>query len=139
MEEIEKALSVALKAHSGQKDKAGQPYILHPIRVMQRVESYQAKIVALLHDVLEDSDFSLADLKEIGFAPQVLEALVCLTKAENEDYFDYLKRIAQNALAKEVKKADLQDNLDVTRLMVLTEKDRERLNKYLKALRFLKE
>ncbi|MHB2150489.1 GTP pyrophosphokinase [Calditrichota bacterium LG25] len=137
MDALEAALKIALKAHTGQKDRAGMPYIFHPLRVMHNVFGSNAKIVALLHDVLEDSDCTLQELKEHGFSREVLEAVDCLTRRPNEAYFDYLQRIAQNPLAVQVKIADLNDNLDIKRLDVITEEDRRRLNKYLKALRML--
>lgn len=139
MNALEKALALALKAHAGQKDKAGQPYILHPLRVMLQMENTQTKIVALLHDVLEDSNITLQELKQAGFDPQILEAVDCLTRREQEDYFTYLERVAQNKLALSVKIADLKDNLDVTRLKEITPADQQRLNKYLKALTFLQD
>ncbi len=139
MNALEKALALALKAHAGQKDKAGQPYILHPLRVMLQMEDTQTKIVALLHDVLEDSNITLQELKQAGFDPQILEAVDCLTRREQEDYFTYLERVAQNKLALSVKIADLKDNLDVTRLKEITPADQQRLNKYLKALTFLQD
>ena len=138
MTALEKALALALKAHAGQKDKADQPYILHPLRVMVQMEDSRAKIVALLHDVLEDSEITLNELSQAGFEDEILQAVDCLTKRDGEDYFAYLERVAQNKLARQVKMADLKDNLDVTRLKEITPADRQRLNKYLKALSFLR-
>jgi len=138
MTALEKALALALKAHAGQKDKADQPYILHPLRVMVQMEDSRAKIVALLHDVLEDSEMTLNELSQAGFEDEILQAIDCLTKRDGEDYFAYLERVAQNKLARQVKIADLKDNLDVTRLKEITPADRQRLNKYLKALSFLR-
>jgi len=138
MTALEKALALALKAHAGQKDKADQPYILHPLRVMVQMEDSRAKIVALLHDVLEDSEMTLNELSQAGFEDEILQAVDCLTKRDGEDYFAYLERVAQNKLARQVKMADLKDNLDVTRLKEITPADRQRLNKYLKALSFLR-
>jgi len=138
MTALEKALALALKAHAGQKDKADQPYILHPLRVMVQMEDSRAKIVALLHDVLEDSEMTLNELSQAGFEDEILQAIDCLTKRDGEDYFAYLERVAQNKLARQVKMADLKDNLDVTRLKEITPADRQRLNKYLKALSFLR-
>ena len=139
MNALEKALKIALKAHNGQQDKAGQPYILHPLRVMHQVNSLPAKVVALLHDVVEDSEFTFEDLDRAGFDPEILQAVRCLTKHPDEDYFAYLRRIAGNTLALQVKIADLKDNLDVTRLPEIELRDVERLNRYLKALSFLQQ
>jgi len=139
MNALEKALKIALKAHNGQQDKAGQPYILHPLRVMHQVNSLPAKVVALLHDVVEDSEFTFEDLDRAGFDPEILQAVRCLTKHPDEDYFAYLRRIAGNTLALQVKIADLKDNLDVTRLREIEPRDVERLNRYLKALSFLQQ
>ncbi len=137
MTALEKALALALKAHAGQKDKADQPYILHPLRVMLQMEDYKTKIVALLHDVLEDSEMTLQELSQAGFEDEILQAVDCLTKRDGEDYFAYLERVVQNKLARQVKMADLKDNLDITRLKEITPADRQRLNRYLKALSFL--
>ena len=130
---LEKARKIAEKAHEGQMDKGGHPYILHPLRVMNRCETEMEKITALLHDVLEDSDHTLEDLRREGFAEEILEALVCLTHLEGEDYMTYIERICQNPLAARVKYADLQDNMDISRIPQPTEKDFARLEKYKKA------
>ena len=130
---LEKARKIAEKAHEGQMDKGGHPYILHPLRVMNRCETEMEKIAALLHDVLEDSDHTLEDLRREGFAEEILEALVCLTHLEGEDYMAYIERICQNPLAARVKHADLQDNMDISRIPQPTEKDFARLEKYKKA------
>ncbi len=136
--DLEKALSIALKAHCGQKDKNGFPYVFHPIRVMLSLNDPVAQIVALLHDVAEDSDISVEYLQKAGFDAQIVEAVGCLTKGENEDYFDYIKRVKQNPLARTVKLADLQDNLNLNRLNVIDENDFKRFKKYLKAKEILK-
>ncbi|MCD6374457.1 MAG: hypothetical protein J7L94_02960 [Caldisericaceae bacterium] len=94
--------------------------------------------MALLHDVLEDSEMTLNELSQAGFEDEILQAIDCLTKRDGEDYFAYLERVAQNKLARQVKMADLKDNLDVTRLKEITPADRQRLNNYLKALSFLR-
>ncbi len=135
--ELEKALSLALKAHQGQKDKSGQPYILHPVRVMLRFQETEARIVALLHDVLEDSDISIDELQHAGFGTKIIEAVRCLTRKPNEEYLDYIRRIKENPLARKVKLADLKDNLDVNRLEELQAKDCRRLERYLQAKKIL--
>jgi len=132
---IDKALEIAIKAHAGQVDKAGEPYILHPLRLMSQFIDKDLMIVSILHDVVEDSDFTLNDLIEEGFAPQIIDALNCLTKLENEDYNSFIKRVMSNPLAIKVKIADIKDNLNITRLSKpLSSSDIERLKKYQLAL-----
>ena len=134
---LERAISIAVEAHRGQKDRNGAPYILHPLRMMCRVDTETEKIVAVLHDVVEDTDWTFKDLKREGFGDQILKALDCLTKREAENYGDFVRRSASDDLARRVKIADLEDNMDVRRLRVVSEKDRERLGKYLRAWRQL--
>ena len=136
---LEKALALALQAHQGQTDKSGLPYILHPIRLMMRVEDSQAKVVALLHDVLEDSDMTENDLKNAGFDKQIIEAVVCLTKTPSTDYMEYIRRIKKNSLATQVKLVDLEDNLNANRLKEIEQKDCERMARYLQARKILLE
>lgn len=139
MATLEKAFEIALAAHKGQKDKAGADYILHPLRVMQRGETEIEKICGLLHDVVEDGGVTFADLKDAGFSDEVIEVLKCLTKAqEDEDYGKFMDRVLLNPVAVKVKLNDLLDNMDITRLNELNENDVNRLNKYLKAYRKLK-
>lgn len=135
---LEKAILIATKAHMGQVDKAGKSYILHPLRVMQKVASIDAKIVAILHDVVEDTEITLEDLRKEGFSREILEALGLLTHIKGVPYMDYVVEVKKNSLAREVKIADLYDNLDLDRLSVLTEKDLKRIKKYKDALYFLK-
>lgn len=139
MSNLERALAIAVEAHKGQKDKYGAPYILHPLRVMARVNSDSEKIVAILHDVVEDTDWTFQQLRKEGFSDEVIRALDCVTKREGEPYEDFVKRSASNALARRVKLADLEDNMDIRRLNSVEAKDAERLNKYLKAWRELRE
>jgi (p)ppGpp synthase/HD superfamily hydrolase len=135
---LEKAIAIAVKAHRGQKDRNGAPYILHPLRVMARVDTDAEKTVAILHDVVEDTHWTFEELAKEGFPNEILEALKCVTKREGEDYEDFVKRSASNELARHVKLADLEDNMDARRLSNVTEKDAERFKKYLRAWRFLK-
>ncbi len=100
---LDKALNIAYKAHSRQTDKAGAPYILHPMRVALRCQTEEEKIVALLHDVVEDTLITLEDLKAQVFSDNVLSALKCLTKIESEDYEAFIQRVATNPLATKVK------------------------------------
>lgn len=113
---LKKALEIACKAHNGQVDKGGNPYILHPIGVALNCNTQQEKIVALLHDVVEDTPITIEDLRMAGFANGIIDAVKCLTKTEGEEYKDFIKRVSTNKLATQVKIRDLKDNMDVTRL-----------------------
>ena len=136
---LERAIEIAQEAHKGVKDKGGHDYINHPIRVMHAMSNDQEKIVAILHDVVEDSDWTFERLKEEGFEDSVIESLRCITKySEEEDYQEFIKRAATNKIATKVKMADIEDNLDLSRLGTLTEKDLTRIEKYKKALKYLK-
>lgn len=136
---LETAISLAVEAHAGQKDKAGKPYILHPLRLMLQMETESEMITAALHDVVEDSDTSMEQLRELGFPPAVLEALQLLTHdSENVPYEAYVAAIKENQIARRVKLADLAHNMDVRRLPPpLTESDWRRLNKYRLAWKML--
>ena len=131
---LEKATRLAEKAHQGQLDKGGHPYILHPKRVAEKCATKTEKITALLHDVLEDSEYTLDDLRKEGFGEDILEALTYLTHRDGEGYAEYIERICENPLAVRVKYADLQDNMDISRIPNPTERDYARLEKYKKAL-----
>ena len=136
---LERAIEIAQEAHKGVKDKGGHDYIHHPIRVMHAMSNDQEKIVAILHDVVEDSDWTFDRLKEEGFEDSVIQSLRCVTKySEEEDYQEFIKRAATNKIATKVKMADIEDNLDLSRLGTLTEKDLTRIEKYKKALKYLK-
>jgi (p)ppGpp synthase/HD superfamily hydrolase len=135
---LERAIEIAVEAHKGQVDKGGSPYILHPLRVMMSVNGESEKIVAVLHDVVEDSDWTFDGLLEEGFCIEVIEALKSVTKeSEDEDYELFIQRAMQNPIGCKVKIADLRDNLDVTRISDITEKDVKRIKKYKKALKLL--
>ena len=134
MSTLTKAIEIAVSAHKGQKDKSGADYILHPLRVMGRGETEVEKICGVLHDVIEDSDWTFEKLKSEGFSVEVIDVLRCVTKkSEEEDYDIFIDRVIQNPTAIRVKINDLLDNLDVTRLVELNEWDLKRLNKYLTA------
>ena len=135
---IEKAIQIVVKAHEHQRDKAGQPYIFHLLRVMERGNTKTEKICGILHDLVEDTDWTFEKLKKEGFSDEVLGVLDCVTRRENEDYDAFIYRISQNPIAIKVKLNDLQDNMDIRRLKTITDKDKERLNKYLKAYHYLK-
>lgn len=136
---LEKAIAIAIKAHKGQVDKGGKPYIGHPYRVMDKVKTDEEKIVAVLHDTIEDTFVTPEYLKEQGFSQEIIEGVLSVTKKENEDYEEFIKRAALNPLGKAVKIADLEDNMDVRRLKYPMDIwDFKRLNKYLKAYNYLK-
>lgn len=139
LELLEKAIGIAVAAHHGQKDRYGAPYILHPLRVMARVNSVPEKIVAILHDVVEDTDWTFAALEKEGFPEPLLTALRCVTKQEGEPYEQFVERSASDSLARRVKLADLEDNLDLRRFKEIKEQDRDRLEKYQRAWRRLKQ
>lgn len=139
MSTLEDAISLAVEAHRGQRDKAGRPYILHPLRVMMRLETDEERTVAILHDVVEDTPWTLERLRERGYPAEVLAALDALTKREGETYEDFVERLRPNALARRVKLADLEDNMDVRRLAAVTPKDAERLARYRAAWARLRE
>jgi (p)ppGpp synthase/HD superfamily hydrolase len=132
MNQLEKAIAVALKAHEGKLDKSGKPYILHPLHLMMQMDTDEAQITAVLHDVVEDSDMTLDDLARTGFSRDVLDALELLTHdKENVLYQDYIIGISSNDLARKVKLADLAHNMDQSRLPTpLTVRDEERLQRY---------
>jgi hypothetical protein len=137
---IDKALSCALYVHGDVKDKSGQPYILHPLRVMAAVEGEDAKVAAILHDVLEDSSMTADDLRSDGFAEPVIEAVLCLTHRESESYADYVVRCKGNEVARRVKLADLEDNSRPARAILRPERldsDMARLRKYFLSYKFL--
>lgn len=124
------AFSIAQSAHMNQQDKGGMPYLLHPIRVSQKCRTCESKIAALLHDAVEDSSISLDHLREKGISERVVNAVDSLTRRKNESYKDYIVRISLDPIAIEVKIADLEDNMDVSRLDRLTDADITRLSKY---------
>jgi len=130
---LEKAIRLAVQAHHGQRDKVGQPYILHPLRMMLRMETDWERIAAILHDVVEDTPITLADLRRAGFSQAVLVAVDCLTKREGESYAQFIQRAKANPIARRVKIADLEDNLDLSRLPHVSSRDRKRLEKYRRA------
>ena len=137
MATLEKAIEIAINAHMGQNDLNGQPYILHPLRVMMRFSLLHDQITAVLHDVIEDSDMTIDYLKEQGFDDEIVYAVQCITKKNNEPYDSYLARVRQSPIALRVKIADLEDNMDIRRMNSIKARDIERLNKYLRAQHLL--
>ncbi len=130
---LEKAILLAVKGHMGQVDKGGHPYILHPLRVMLNCKSTEAKTVAVLHDILEDTPMTAEELRKEGFSEEIIEALQCLTKPKKQDYMKYIETVCRNPLAAQVKYADLTDNMDLSRLTEVTERDLRRVEQYKKA------
>lgn len=139
MPTLEDAIALAVEAHRGQRDKAGQTYILHPLRVMMRLETEAERMAAILHDVVEDTPYTLERLRALGYPEEVLGALDCLTKREGESYEAFIERVRPHPLARRVKLADLEDNMDVRRLPAVGPKESERLARYRAAWARLKE
>ena len=140
MATIEKAIRIAARAHEGQQDKEGLPYILHPLRVMQAVEGEDAQIVAVLHDVLEDTAVTADNLRKVGFGEPILAAVECVTHRKDEPYADYVVRCKENEIARRVKLADLEDNSRLARTILRPQRlqaDFARIHRYVLAYKFL--
>ena len=134
MSSLERAIAIAARAHEGQVDKAGMPYILHPLRVMLAVRTPEERIVAVLHDVLEDTAVSIEDLRAEGFPDPVLAALVSVTKREGEEYPEFVQRAIADPIGRRVKLAELLDNSDLSRIPGPTPRDLERMERYRRAI-----
>lgn len=136
MGNLEKAIEIAAKAHAGQIDKAGMPYILHPLRMMMKMNTLEEQIAATLHDVVEDTDYKLSDLQKAGFSEEVIYAVECLThepdpaKDKNEDYAGFIEQVKKSRIAVNVKIADIEDNMDLCRLNKIDKKAVKRLKRY---------
>lgn len=140
MATLERAIEIARQAHAGQVDKAGADYIGHLIRVMEMGETEEEKIVGILHDVVEDSDWTFGMLEAEGFSNEIIEALRCVTKvSKEENYNHFIDRVLTNELSRQVKLYDLKDNMDLTRISEPTDEDIQRLEKYRKAYIYLRE
>lgn len=139
MSTLERAIAIAAEAHAGQVDKAGAPYILHPLRVMLRLTGIEERTAAVLHDVVEDTDWTLERLRAEGFSDAVLTALEAVTHRDGEAYEDFIRRAAADPIGRRVKMADLEDNLDLTRLDRVTARDEVRAAKYRRAIELLHE
>ncbi|MFJ7312990.1 HD domain-containing protein [Pseudomonas sp. NPDC098747] len=131
---LERAIAIAATAHAGQVDKGGAPYILHPLKVMLRMTTLKERIVAVLHDVVEDCEISLDDLRKEGFSEEVLSAIESVTKVPGESYEDFVERAAQNPIGRVVKLADLEENSDLSRIASPSWEDLERIEKYRRAI-----
>lgn len=134
---LDEAIKLATQAHYGQVDKAGAVYILHPLRLMMRMNSDEERITAVLHDAVEDTSVTLNVLEALGFSNNVINAIDSLTRRDGEDYSSFIDRVNLSPLARKVKIEDIRDNLDVTRLPSLTSKDTDRIRKYHEALKKL--
>ena len=135
---LERVLSIAALAHEGQLNKAGFPYVLHPIRVMLRLWSPEERILGVLHDVVEDTRITRDDLRAAGFSETVLEALDSVTRRDGENCEDSMARAASNRIGRAVKLADLEDNCDLARIAAPTERDLARIEKYRRAIAALR-
>ena len=134
-----KAINLSFKAHEGQLDKSGLPYILHPIHIAEQMDTEEAVCVAFLHDVVEDTNITLKDIIGEGFPDSVVEAVKCITKPKNMAYEDYIKIVKTNPLATKVKLVDIEHNSDLTRLPVITDEAIKRNEKYERAKKYLLE
>lgn len=130
MSTLERAIEIAARAHAGQVDKAGAPYILHPLRLMLSVTGNDERMAAVMHDVIEDTPLTADDLRREGFSEVVVDAVLALTKQKGETRMDAARRLAPNPVARAVKLADLRDNMDLSRLKHPTEKDHARVREY---------
>lgn len=135
--DIEMAILIALEAHKGQKDKGGNAYILHPLAVMNRVNSIEEKIVAVLHDVVEDLSITFEMLKQSGLEDNLINALKNVTKVEGESYIEFIERAKSNPISRNVKIADIKENINLSRIEKPNQKDYERIEKYKESLKYL--
>ena len=133
------AMGIAYSAHHMQVDKGGYPYIYHPIHVAEQMDDEDSTIVALLHDVVEDSDITIKELEAEGFLPHVIEAVGLLSRKKGQSYNDYIRKIKPNPLARKVKIADLEHNLDLTRLACPSKEFLDHMKMYKKSLIYLQE
>ncbi len=134
---LEDAIIIALEGHRGQKDKACLSYILHPLRLMLRMKTEEEMMAAVLHDLIEDSSWTIEQLRDKGFSEDVLDAVECLTHRDSESYELFIERVKTNSIARRVKIADLEDNMNIQRFERITSKDLQRLERYHKAWQVL--
>lgn len=134
-----KALKLCFEAHKEQVDKSGMPYVFHPFHLAEQMKTEETTVVALLHDLVEDTDYTIEDLMSMGFSKSITDAIALMTHANDVEYMDYVRKIKNNPIAKAVKLADLKHNSDLTRLDVADEKALSRREKYLKAIKLLEE
>ena len=138
-EKTKAAMKLSFEAHKDQLDKSGLPYVYHPLLVAEQVRTEDEICVALLHDVMEDSDFTADDIRTAGMDERIVEALLLMTHDASDDYMEYVTQLAGNPLARKVKMADLRHNMDITRLDSVTEADEQRREKYAKAYALLEQ
>ena len=138
-DQTKKAMKICFEAHKNQVDKVGLPYVYHPLHVAEAMNDENTTVVALLHDVIEDTNITIDDIISYGFDEEIVEALKCLTHDKNVDYYDYIKIISFNKIATIVKLADLEHNMDLNRLNNITEKDLDRVKKYKNCYQYLYE
>lgn len=134
---LEKSIVIATIAHAGEVDKGGNPYILHPLAVASRVETIEEKIVAHLHDVVEDTTITLQNLRDVGFAEEIVDAVDAMTRRDEETYMEFINRAAENDKARNNKIADIQENMDLSRIPKPSEEDYSRASRYIRALSVL--
>lgn len=132
-----KAMKLCFEAHKNQVDKTGLPYVFHPFHLAEQMNDENTVVCALLHDVVEDTNYTFKDLKNMGFPNVIIDALKLLTHSEDIPYMDYIERLKDNKIAKQVKIEDLKHNSDLSRLNTITENDLRRKQKYQKALEYL--
>ena len=137
--ETKKAMKLCFEAHKDKTDQSNLPYVFHPFHVAEQMTDEKTTIVALLHDVIEDTSYTLQDLQELGFDQDVLEALALLTHDKNVPYMEYVAKIKPNPIARAVKLADLRHNSDLTRMDEITEAALKRVEKYKAAMQLLME
>lgn len=137
MSDLDTAMALAIRVHTGQKDRSGKPYILHPLRVMMKFQTEPEQIVAILHDVVEDGNVTLDELRSLGFSEPIVAGIDGMSRREGETYQQFVDRLAPDPLARAVKIMDIRDNIDTTRLAVLERRDLDRVAKYHKALKQL--
>lgn len=136
-EMTKKAIKLMFEKHKDQVDKSGMPYVFHPFHLAEQMDDEETTITALLHDIVEDTDTTFDDLRELGFSDNVINALKLMTHDKNVDYFEYVKKISKNPIARKVKIKDLEHNMDTSRLDEVTDKDLERVKKYKKCYKYL--
>ena len=132
-----KAIKLMFEKHKDQVDKSGIPYVFHPFHLAEQMDDEETTITALLHDIVEDTDTTFDDLRKLGFSDNVINALKLMTHDKNIDYFEYVKNISKNPIARKVKIKDLEHNMDTSRLDEVTDKDLERVKKYKKCYKYL--
>lgn len=137
MSTLEKAIAIAAKAHEGQTDKGGNPYILHPLRVMMKLQTNEERIAAVFHDLFEDTTVTPQDLEKESFTREIIDAVLSLTKKKDESYDEFIARAKNNGIARNVKIADIEDNMDLSRIPDPTDKDYARIERYRKAMQEL--